>query len=464
MISGKFRILVVDDERSMRDWISIFLKKEGYRVDTAENGESAEEIMNKVVYDLVISDVKMPGISGIDLLRQGMKVCPDTIFIMITAYSETEIAVEALKIGAADYVIKPFDLDEFKIIIENALEKRKLEKENVFLKQELFDNSRFENIIGKSAKIREVFSMVRRVVSTNSTVLVTGESGTGKELIARAIHFNSSNAQSPFISINCGAMPENLLESELFGHIKGSFTGAVTNKKGLFEEAENGTIFLDEISETSSTMQVKLLRVLQEKTIRRVGGNEEIKVNARVIAATNSNIEEMVANGEFREDLFYRINVIPIQIPPLRERTGDIVLLAEHFLNKFSSRMGKEIKSISEPAMDILCRYNWPGNVRELENVMERAVALEPSSVVLPERLPDKIRNYSPLSEKLKGTTDVKIPETGFNLQFHIENIECGYLKRALIQTGGNKKEAADMLGLSMRSLRYLIKKYCIEI
>ncbi len=460
----KFRILVVDDEKSMRDWISIFLKKEGYLVDMAESGNEAVRLMDKEVYDAIISDVKMPEMSGVELLQHSRKICPNTVFIVITAYSSTETAVEALKLGASDYVIKPFDLDEFKIIIENALEKKTLERENVFLKEELFGKSRFENIIGNSSKIREVFSMVRRVVSTDSTVLITGESGTGKELIARAIHFNGPNNKAPFISINCGAMPENLLESELFGHIKGSFTGAVTSKKGLFEEAQNGTIFLDEIGETSSAMQVKLLRVLQERTIRRVGGYEEIPVNTRVIAATNSDLEEMVNNNEFREDLFYRINVIPVHIPPLRERHGDIILLAEHFLKIFSKKMNKDIKTISEPAMDILCRYNWPGNVRELENIMERAVALEPSSVILPERLPNKIRNYSPHSSDPKTTGgEVVIPEKGFNLQYYMEGLENQFVLKALQLSGGNRKAAASKLGLSMRSLRYLIKKYNIE-
>ncbi|HEY7162911.1 MAG TPA: sigma-54 dependent transcriptional regulator, partial [Acidobacteriota bacterium] len=340
-------ILVIDDEKSMRDFLAIMLKKEGYQVQLAENGKTGLNAINKNVFDVIISDIRLPDIDGLELLRQTKKISPDTDFILITAYASTETAVEAVKIGAADYIYKPFDIEEMKIIIHRCISKKKLERENVYLKKTVERQFQFENIIGHSPKMQNIFDLIRKISNTNSTILITGESGTGKGILAKAIHYNSLRKDHSFISINCGAMPESLLESELFGHVKGSFTGAVHNKKGLFEVADKGTLLLDEIGETSQGMQVKLLQALQEKTIRPVGGTEEIPVDVRVIAATNQDLQRAVQEGRFREDLFYRINVIPIKIPPLRERKEDAHPLAEGFLRKFAKEMNKNITRIS---------------------------------------------------------------------------------------------------------------------
>src|SRR3989338_2663154 len=388
-------ILVIDDERSMREFLSIMLGKEGYRAIAIDNGNDALEFISKNKYDLIITDIKMPKMSGIDILRESMALHPNTPVIMITAFASTEVAVEAMKLGAYDYITKPFNVDEIKIIIKNAIEKKSLFDENISLREELKGRYQFSNIVGKSDKIQKVFELIMKVANSKSSVLITGESGTGKELVARAIHYNGDRKDKPFVSISCGAIPETLLESELFGHQKGAFTVDDSDKKGLFEIADGGTFFLDEVSEAPLSIQAKLLRVLQEKEFKRVGGVKNIKVDVRVIAATNKNLRELIAEGKFREDLYYRLNVIPIELPPLRERKEDIQLLANHFIGKYNVINKKDIKGIEPKAMEIIERYKWRGNVRELENVIERAVTLEIGNVIQPDTLPDEIRSFS---------------------------------------------------------------------
>jgi two-component system response regulator PilR (NtrC family) len=362
-----------------------------------------------------------------------------------------------MRLGACDYLSKPFDVDLLKMKVREKIENRQLRQENVLLKRTLGLSHQFSNIIGRSEAMLEVFKMIQTVARTNSTILLTGESGTGKGLVAQAIHFHSLRREKPMVSLNCGALPETLLESELFGHMRGAFTGADTNKKGLLEVAERGTIFLDEIGEMSAVMQVKLLRVLQERRFRRVGGLEELQADIRVIAATNQDLAKAVAEGRFREDLFYRINVIPIVLPALRERREDISLLAEHFLAKYSEQMDKPITGVSREAMDLLVRYDWPGNIRELENVLERAVALEATPTILADSLPANVRGESPRP----GIAPVDpLPASGFDLEAHVQQIERGYISEALRRAGGVQVKAAELLGMSFRSFRYYVKKY----
>lgn len=449
-------ILVIDDEKSMRDFLAIMLKREGYQVNVAEDGKAAFQAINKNVFDVVISDIRLPDMNGIEILKHCKKVSPETDFILITAYASTETAVEAVKIGAADYIYKPFDIDEMKIILRRCISKKQLERENVYLKKSVERQFQFENIIGASPKMQLIFELIRKISGTNSTILISGESGTGKELVAKAIHYNSLRKDNAFVSINCGAMPENLLESELFGHVKGAFTGAIQNKKGLFEVADRGTLLLDEIGEMSQGMQVKLLRALQEKRIRPVGGTEEIPIDVRVIAATNQDLQKAVEEGKVREDLFYRVNVIPIKIPPLRERKEDIRLLGEHFVRKYSHEMGKPVNRMSLEAMKYLENYDWPGNVRELENAIERAIALEASDTIAPESLPEKVTH-------LPQRTDwsvLKVPDRGIDLEAHIEQLRREVLIEALRRCNGVQKEAAKFVGMSFRSFRYYAKKY----
>jgi two-component system response regulator PilR (NtrC family) len=448
---------VADDERSMRELLAIVLRREGYDVLLAENGREAITLVEKEPIDLLISDIKMPDVSGVDVLRAAKRVDQDILGIMITAFASTETAVEAMRLGACDYLSKPFDIDLLKMKVREKIDNRQLKQENVLLKRTLGLSHQFSNIIGRSAAMLEVFKMIETVARTNSTILLTGESGTGKGLVAQAIHFHSLRRERPMVSLNCGAMPETLLESELFGHMRGAFTGAEANKKGLLEVAEKGTIFLDEIGEMSAVMQVKFLRVLQERRFRRVGGLEELQADIRVIAATNQDLTKAVADGRFREDLFYRINVIPIALPPLRERREDIPLLADHFLAKYSEQMGKAITGIARPAHDLLQQYDWPGNIRELENVMERAVALERTPAILPDSLPSAIRTTGPKSTL--PATDA-LPETGFDLEAHVKEIERGYIAQALEQAGGVQVKAAELVGMSFRSFRYYVKKY----
>ncbi len=451
------RNLVVDDERSMRELLAIVLRREGYEVLLAENGRTAVEMLEREPIDLLISDIKMPDLSGVDVLRAAKKIDQDILGIMITAFASTETAVEAMRLGACDYLSKPFDIDLLKMKVREKIENRQLRQENVLLKRTLGLSHQFSNIIGRSEAMLDVFKMVETVARTNSTILLTGESGTGKGLVAQAIHFNSLRREKPMVALNCGAMPENLLESEMFGHMRGAFTGADTNKKGLLEVAERGTIFLDEIGEMSPVMQVKLLRVLQERRFRRVGGLEELQADIRVITATNQDLTVAIAEGRFREDLFDRINVIPIALPPLRDRREDIPLLAEHFLAKYSEQMEKQIVGISHDAMDLLSRHDWPGNIRELENVLERAVALESTPSILPDSLPATIRGDVVRSSS--GPLDA-LPASGFDLEAHVKEIERGYIAEALKRAGGVQVKAAELLGMSFRSFRYYVKKY----
>jgi len=455
------RILVVDDEESIREFFQIMLKREGYEVFTASNGREGFEFLKKNPVDLIISDIQMPEMSGLELLSKIKEFDPEMIMVMITAFGSTEIAVEAMKRGAYDYVQKPFKIDEVKIVIRQALEKRTLKIENQQLKKELGTKYAFDNIIGGAPPMLRIYELVKRVANTKSSVLINGESGTGKELIARAIHYNGPLKDKPFVTVNCGAIPENLMESEMFGHKKGSFTGAIADKKGLFEVANTGTIFLDELGELPLTMQVKLLRVIQEGTFKRVGGTEDITVDVRVISATNKNLEHEVKAGRFREDLFYRMNVIQITCPPLRERKEDVPMLAGHFLEKFSKSLGMNVKKISNEAMDVLRKYHYPGNVRELENIIERTVALEPGAIILPESLP---RHMSEAREESHGQVDpqtIQIDSTkGIELERLTAEFERALLVKALEQTGGVKKKAAKLLNISFRSMRYRVDKY----
>jgi two-component system, NtrC family, response regulator PilR len=452
------RILVVDDERSMRELLAIVLRREGYEVLLADNGRTAIDLLEREPVDLLISDIKMPDLSGVDVLRAAKKIDQDILGIMITAFASTETAVEAMRLGACDYLSKPFDIDLLKMKVREKIENRQLRQENVLLKRTLGLSHQFSNIIGRSPAMLEVFKMIETVARTNSTILLTGESGTGKGLVAQAVHFHSLRRDKPMVSLNCGALPENLLESELFGHMRGAFTGADSNKKGLLEVAERGTVFLDEIGEMSAVMQVKLLRVLQERRFRRVGGLEELQADIRVIAATNQDLSKAIADGRFREDLYYRINVIPISLPALRERREDIPLLAEHFVAKYTEQMDKEIHGISHDALELLMRYDWPGNIRELENVIERAVALEPTPSILPDSLPPAIRGES--AARASAMPVDGLPESGFDLEAHVKEIERGYIAEALRRAGGVQVKAADLLGMSFRSFRYYVKKY----
>jgi two-component system response regulator PilR (NtrC family) len=462
------RILVVDDERSMRDMLRIVLKRDGYHVLVAEDGAQAIDMLRREPVDLLVSDISMHEVSGVDVLRAAKEINRDIVVFMMTAYASTDTAVEAMRLGAVDYFTKPFSMDELRLKVRQCLETTRLKEENLLLKKELNKRHEFSNIIGRSEAMLAVFQMVETIAKTNSTVLITGESGTGKDLIARAIHYNSLRRDHPFVALNCGGVPETLLESELFGHMRGAFTGADSNKKGLMEVAERGTIFLDEIGEMNSTMQVKLLRVLQDRRFRRLGGTEEVQADIRVIAATNQELQKMVAEGRFREDLYYRINVIPIHLAPLRERRQDIALLAEHFLQKYAAQMDKRMHSISQAAMLFLEAYPWPGNVRELENVIERAVALEQTSTVLPETLPAQLRSFE--TERPQSAVPVAagagtLPELaeGFDLEAMGEEFYRHYLSLALERAGGVQAKAAEMLGMSARSFRYYAQKFNVR-
>lgn len=454
-MTSQNKILIVEDEKSMRNLLTLILKKR-YAVDAAASGEEAIKRISQKLYDLIITDISLPGISGIEVLRKTKETSPDTSVIMITAYASTESAIEALKIGACDYIVKPFNMDEIKIIISNELDKKRLERENLLLKDQLKKKHDFGEIVGKSPRMMEILSVIYKVADTSTTILISGESGTGKEAIARAIHDNSSRGNNQFVSINCGALSEGVLESELFGHMKGSFTGADATKQGLFEIADRGTVFLDEIGETSPAMQVKLLRVLQNRKIRRVGGTEEIDVDVRVIAATNQNLDRLVKEKKFREDLYYRIDVIEIKMPPLREKKEDIPILAKHFLKRFNQAIHKDIKGFHDDAMETLQSYHWPGNVRELENVIERAVTLEISNKIRFDSLPENIRVGDDGSH-----TDVKVPiSAGIHLESYLEDLRKEYMSEALQKCGGVQSKAARMLGMTFRSFRYFAKKY----
>jgi two-component system response regulator PilR (NtrC family) len=452
------RILVVDDERSIRELLEIFLKKEGFDVHTATGAEDALERAKSTEFDLIISDIKMAGMSGIDLLRHLRDAGFNGQFILLTAFASADTAIQALKMGAFDYILKTENfIEELTVVVRHALESRRLREENTYLRREFRKVHGMGNLIGKSAKMQEVFKMIEVVSATNSTVLITGESGTGKELVAKAIHLNSPRADESFVSINCGAFTETLLESELFGYMKGAFTGAAANKKGLFEVADKGTIFLDEVADTSTAMQVKLLRALQERTIRRVGGTEEIPVDVRILAATNRDLAGMVAENQFREDLFYRISVIPLELPPLRQRREDIPLLAYHFLSRLNTNMGKKIDGISAEALKRLEAYDWPGNVRELENAMERAFILETSDDLTASFLPDGSTSSGPFK------VVAELPADGLDLERYVENLQKGFLEEALRRSNGVQTKAAQLLRMTYRSFRHYLQKHNIS-
>ncbi|HAA05153.1 MAG TPA: Fis family transcriptional regulator [Syntrophobacteraceae bacterium] len=449
------RILIVDDERSMREFLEIMLRKDGYVVQCAEDGKCALELFQHEPFDLIITDIRMKPVDGLEVLRRCKAIAPQTVVIIISAYASAETAVAAMKEGAYDYLPKPFKIEEMRAVIQNALASR---SEEMRPRPVAEGPLHFGVLIGESARMRKLYEMVERVAATNSSVLITGESGTGKELVARAIHQKSPRCGAPLVTVNCGGVPETLIESELFGYRKGAFTGAASSRKGLVETANGGTLFLDEIGELSPALQVKLLRLIQERTIRMVGGTEDVAVDVRIISATNRDLEQMVIEGSFREDLFYRLNVIHLHMPPLRERREDIPRLAAHFLQKFRGKLGKDIRKISAYAMDILMNYNFPGNIRELENIIERSIALESSSIVLPDSLTLSVHKKAQ-QFAMPVPTSPTIGD-GFNLDEHLAGIEKELLLRALENTQGVKLRAADLLGISFRSFRYRLAKY----
>lgn len=452
------RILVVDDELSMREFLAILLEGEGYLVDQAESAEDALTLLDQQRYDMVISDVLMPGLSGIDLLAKVKAVSPDTAVLMITAFTTAEQAVEAMKLGAYDYMGKPFKVEEVKVLVRKALENQSLVEENKRLKAQVQERFSFNGLIGKSKEMREVYDLIAKVAESTANVLVTGESGTGKELAAKAIHYNSPRKGAPFVAVNCGAIPDTLIESELFGHVKGSFTGAIADRPGLFEQAEGGTLFLDEIGEVPLQLQAKLLRVLQEREFRRIGGAVSLKADVRIVAASNRNLEEQVREGTFREDLFYRLNVVQLRMPCLKERVEDIPALVEHFYKKFSIWSGSG-EMITPDALMALFNYPFPGNVRELENMVERCVVLG-SRIITLDCLPANVREHraaAPFSGELQ------IPDEGMDLQAYLDALEQKLLVQALEKSGGVKKRAAALLGMTFRSFRYRLAKFGMD-
>jgi two-component system response regulator PilR (NtrC family) len=456
-------VLIVDDDLSMREMLEVMLTSEGYRVTCAEDGTKAIQMLAKKKYDLIISDIKMGPVGGLTVLREAKKHSPETVVIMISAFATTETAVEAMNEGAYDYIPKPFNVDEVKQTIRNALERKTLEHEKEILNAELKETYHFGHIVGNSPAMMKIYNEIKQVANTRSNVLITGESGTGKELIARAIHENSARKDKPFTVIHCGGIPDTLMESELFGHRKGAFTGAVDNKKGLFKVSDTGSVFLDEIAELAPAIQVKLLRVVQERAFKPVGETEDVNVDIRIISATNKNLENEVIAGNFREDLFYRLNVIHIDVPPLRERQEDLPALAQHFLEKFSKEMGKSIQKLSSYALSMLARYDFPGNVRELENMIERSVSTATTNIILPDSL--ALSTY----KRTRKTADetkllpADIAASDFDLDAVLAEVEQGYLLKALEMSGGVKQKAAELLGISFRSFRYRLEKLGIE-
>ncbi len=463
MNSQEPHILIVDDDLSMRELLELMLKREGYRVTLAENGRKAIEEIKKTHFDLLLCDIRLGDITGLEVLREAKKKDSETVVIMISAYASTETAVEAMNDGAYDYVPKPFDKNELKQTIANALDLKTIEHEKKIIDNELEKTVHFGEIVGNSPGMMHIYKMIEQVAKTRTNILITGESGTGKELIARAIHKQSDRRDKRFVAINCGGIPETLMESELFGYKKGAFTGATSDKNGLFKDADGGTIFLDEIGELSTPIQVKILRAVQEKVFKPVGGNEDISVDMRIISATNKHLEDEVIEGRFREDLFYRLNVIEIKMPPLRERKGDLRALARHFLKKYSKESGKSVQKISAYAIDLLNKYDFPGNVRELENLIERSVALSTTNILLPDSLALSIHKRRWI-EGIKGQRfNLNDVESGVDLDQVLAEIERAYLKKALKCTGGNKQKAADLLNISFRSIRYRVDKLAIE-
>jgi len=473
--SAKRNILIVDDDESLREFLEIFLANEGYKVRSAPSGEAALEEIRQRAPDLVISDIRMPGMDGVQLLKEIKGIDPTVPVVLITAFASLDSAVEAMKEGAWDYVTKPFQLEELREIVERAISSASTKAARPVDE----DNRIFQcdQMVAKSPSMLKIFQLIARIASSTSSVLITGESGTGKELVARAIHNLGARKDGPFVAVNCGGIPENLLESELFGHVKGAFTGADRDKEGLFVLASGGTLFLDEIGELPLSLQVKLLRAVQQKAVTPVGGTRPISTDCRIIAATNRNLEEEVMNGNFREDLYYRLNVLQIRVPPLRERPEDIPLLVQYFLDKYSREQGREVQGISRFAMDALLKYAFPGNVRELENIIERSVALSASSLILPESLSlarFKERQDGGSKEGVQGggqvqtalspeSVRIRLPEEGLDLDELLGSIEKDLLQQALSRTGGKKMEAAKLLGLNFRSFRYRVAKYEIS-
>jgi two-component system response regulator PilR (NtrC family) len=450
------RVLVVDDEKSMRDLLTITLERAGHDVTAVEGGEAAIEAIRKESFDGIITDLRMPRVDGMQVLRTARDLSPETAVIVVTAAASTQTAVEAMKLGAYDYITKPFKLDEVNLILKNGLERKRLRDENLYLRRQLETQHRFENIIGKSAPIVAVFDTVRKIADSPATAMITGESGTGKELVARAIHFNSLRRDRPFVSVNCGAIPEGLMESELFGHVKGSFTGAVANKIGLFTAAEGGTLFLDEITEIPPLLQVKLVRAIQMREVRRVGDTKDIKTDVRLIAASNRDLETAVRDGVMREDLFYRLNVIPIHLPPLRERREDIPFLVAHFIQKVSKELGKDVRGVTPEAMAVLERHHWPGNIRELENAIERAIVLGNGDMVGVDALPEPVRRQRLVPEP----EALDVPDDGLDLDATLDDLERRYLLIALERTRGVQTKAAELLRMTFRQFRYKLQKH----
>jgi len=448
------KILVVDDDQGMREFLEIMLSREGYRVTTACDAGKALGRCRKEKFDLIITDLKMPKMDGIGFLREMKDLSPETVVILITAYASGETAVTAMKEGAYDYIEKDFAIEDLKRIVSNALAGKEVKRDDALFLKEVGDAVRFGEMIGNSREMLKVYATIKKVADTPANVLILGESGTGKELVAKAVHEYSSRRKMPFVVINCGGIPENLLESELFGYIKGAFTGAYADKAGLFEIAHGGTVFLDEVADLPPLLQVKLLRVVQEKTFRRIGGAEDIRVDVRIISATNQKLSDNVRTGKFREDLYYRLNVIPLHLPPLRERKDDIPILTKHFIEKYSREFGKEIKTISVYALELLMQYPFPGNIRELENIIERSIALETSNIILPENLV--------LTKNAEDSTVTDIPEVTdacLNLNEEMVKFEKRLIEKALERAGGSKTKAAELLKISYDSLHYRIEK-----
>jgi len=462
MVTTQAKVLIVEDEQLIREVLSAELRKAGHNVVTATDGQEALQIIGSDIVDLVITDLKMPGrVGGMEILKAVKEISPDTVVIIITAFATFAVGVEAMKLGAYDVFPKPFDNEHVVLKVRTALEAKRLTAENLLLKRELKGQASFENLVGTSEAMQKVFALIRRVADAPTTVLICGESGTGKELVARAIHYNSPRRDRAFVTVNCGALPEALLESELFGHMRGSFTGAVSNKEGLFEVADGGTLFLDEIAEAPPGIQVKLLRVLQKPEFRRVGGTRDIKVDVRIIAATNKDLTKAVAQGLFREDLYYRLNVIPITLPPLRSHPEDIPSLVQHFLTIFGQKANKPALTVAPAAMRALQQYGWKGNVRELQNVLERVVAMVSGSEIT---LEDVIQWMQESSINGEAKVPPEIPSEGLDLESLINGIERELLVKALVRGGGVKKEAARLLKLNARSLRYRLNKYEITL